>query len=189
VGRLDANVQARARQREAVVIRKTIVIPGYDCISKPCGRNGCGERPGANHGQHCDQWIFLVSDEAGDVVLSLRVSAGNFPRGPVRPPASHDITLHVGWPTNRDQVRDSSEACPCKWVTSGKCFCPYDSPSDAHQFEQHLDLKCSHDNQPESFWLALEERFTSLAKTYRALRADTQWKKCEHCDATGTVPR
>jgi hypothetical protein len=51
--------------------------PGYDCIRKPCGKKGCGTKPGSSHGVHCDDWIYTVHD--GKRALSLVVFSGHFP--------------------------------------------------------------------------------------------------------------
>lgn len=168
--------------------RKAIVIPGYNCIDKPCGKNGCGERPGASHGQHCDEWLFVVSDEVGDVALALTVGAGNFPRGPRQDPEGYDLSLHVAWPTDRLQIRDSTQPNKNCTLVTGGCFVPYSTALGADEFVAHLVASANTD-QSDSFWLPLEDRFAQLAKEYRAQRVDLDWQRCPHCDATGTVRR
>ena len=57
---------------EPALARRVVVArPGYDCISSPCGKNGCGKDPGSNHGIHCDEWIYVARDESGDYALTL----------------------------------------------------------------------------------------------------------------------
>jgi hypothetical protein len=83
--------------------REAIVRKGYDCITNPCGKNGCGTNPGNSHGQHCDDWIYAVCE--GDAALSLTVFSGAYPRGTSRPPEGADLSMHTAFPHCEDDVR------------------------------------------------------------------------------------
>ena len=53
--------------------RTAIARPGYDCIAKPCGKNGCVEGH-QQHGRHCIDWLYAVYSRRA--CLSLSPSQG-----------------------------------------------------------------------------------------------------------------
>lgn len=166
--------------------------PGYDCIRTPCGKNGCGTRPGSGHGIHNDVWTYVVID--GDVALSLDVGSGIYPatvpqhirdEGKIQGYAFH---LHVAFPTKREQLLAGyePEPEPCKFV--GLCW------GDRSWFGAASDFVQTHfvgetAEQPESFWKALEDQCAEWAKSERANRVDTRYERCMHCDGLGTVTK
>lgn len=80
----------------------------------PCGKHGCGERPGAGHGIADETWHYAVSD--GVVALSLDVGSGIYPESVsgaglpahVQRPSGRWLYVHTAFPTSREDVRDGS---------------------------------------------------------------------------------
>lgn len=147
--------------------------PGFDCIRHPCGRNGCGTRPGASHGVHSEEWIYAVSD--GDVGIVLLIFSGVFPSTvPPSPeidrlmPMAAGMQFHVGFPTD-----DESEPQECEYVAGGTCYQGpgrYLSYLGSDEFMRaHFDEGAGFD-QPESFWLALESQLAEELPSIRAER-------------------
>lgn len=140
--------------------------PGYDCVRYPCGKNGCGTRPGASHGVHCEDWVYAVSD--GRLALSLRVFGGVFPASvppapalDARYPTGAGLFLHVGY---RFPGHDADDEC--EYVAGGRCFtrerCSYTASGDflALHFRKAAGFE-----QPEPFWLALAAELREWAKS------------------------
>lgn len=162
--------------------------PGYDCIRTPCGVNGCGTNPGACHGIHGDEWIYVVSD--GVVALSLTVYSSDFPatvpkddRGPM----GADLTVHATFPTRIEDVREQSTGESCEYVTAGRCFTAGSWCTRAAAFFTRSGAVYGF-TQPEAFWLALEAEWAELAKPAYLERKDGHMR-CPHCDGGGTVSR
>lgn len=167
-------------------------VPGYDCIANPCGKDGCGTRPGASHGRHCEEWIYVVQD--GDVALSLTVFSGAYPNGDTTEPTGTDMTLHVGFPIDRDQIAGRPDAIEnihdCRFVSGGKCYQGgfFSGSLVASEFvKAQFDKSAAPDAQSDGFWIALENRCADWQKDARGRRADTAYAKCVHCDGIGTV--
>lgn len=170
--------------------RLSHIRPGYDCTRHPCGRGNCGKTAGGNHGIHGDEWCYFIVD--GDAALGLIVYTSDYPASVPAGVYRHekhsrgsDLSLHVSFPTEREQIAHGSTGNECDLLSTGRCFVVYSGCLVADEFfEKH-----GHDSfeQPESFWLALETRFIELAKEYRAQRVDTKYERCAHCDGTGTV--
>jgi hypothetical protein len=57
--------------------------PGYDCITSPCGRNGCGTNPGASHGRHGVEmrWLLRRTDTGDTVQFVVYTDWGPPPPG------------------------------------------------------------------------------------------------------------
>lgn len=165
-------------------------VPGYDCIRKPCGVNGCGTHRGSCHGIHNEVWRYVVID--GDIALALMVGSGVYPetvpeehRHDPDKPSGDYLFLHIGFPTKREQLLPGAAAPEeCEYV--GKCYAG-EAGSAARFVEAHFVGKTF--EQPESFWLALEGRCDGLAREARKNRVDTAYQRCPHCDGIGTVPR
>lgn len=66
------------------------VRPAYDCIVQPCGRNGCGERPGASHGRHNAEIHFILRSERAEIVLSVG-TGWDLPETPRNMRSSHAL--------------------------------------------------------------------------------------------------
>ncbi len=172
------------------IVRNTHRRDGYDCIRNPCGKNGCGTNPGANHGIHCDEWRYTVID--GDVAVSLLAYSNVFP--PSVPasvsfrdgkPYCADLSIHTAFPLERGEVRDPSQASKCEYVTGGRCF-NSSSGTAAEVFAPLLEKQLE---QPEAFWRALEDELVRRAKSARAERADTRFERCARCDGIGTIAK
>lgn len=141
-------------------------VPGFDCVRNPCGKRGCGTAPGAGHGIHSDEWVYVVSD--GRTALALTVFSGVFPetvpagtRAEMRryQPTGADLTLHVGFP-----VRDGAEH-ECDLVAGGRCYQGgrYTTASGADDFFALHFRRDAGFCQPEPFWLALEQEHAGWA--------------------------
>lgn len=174
------------------MIRKTITRPGYDCVRHPCGKHGCGTHPGSNHGIHCDDWVFVVSE--GDLALTLTVFSGIFPasvpivaRRAITYPMGADITLHVGFPSTAEEML-GKESRECEHVSTGRCFgMRFSTSLGARDFVEEWFDKWKGTDQSEMFWLAMERRFADWAKEARDGRCDTTHKVCPKCEGIGIV--
>jgi hypothetical protein len=142
------------------VKRFSQVVPGYDCIRYPCGRNGRRKPAGASHGVHCDEYQYTVSD--GRLALSIVVYSGKYPSS-VPPdnrldhlfPNGAGLRLHVGYPNVESDGEND-----CEYVNGGKCYCnSIVSFTKSDEFVRSHFRAESGFNQPESFWNALEDEF------------------------------
>jgi len=150
--------------------REVIVRPGYDCIRNPCGKNGCGKSPGAGHGIHCDEWVYLVRGDEGDCTLSLLVFSGVWPvtvptaaLGTIAFPRGADISLHCSFPTGDDD--DAGREC--EWVRGGRCWLYGSTSLGAMDFMKEFFVMEHGKDQREPFWRAMEDRFTESAGPVR----------------------
>lgn len=162
--------------------RQTQVIPGYDCIRNPCGKRGCGTRGGSSHGICSDRWIYSVSD--GDFAVSLTLSSGRYPDS-VPQDSRHneaegmDLTTHVGFPYAREHALFAGNECT--YVASHRCFDDESSVGGAVEILKNFGANSL--EQPEAFWLALEERMRKAKATFVRM----PYVRCQCCDGTGTV--
>lgn len=141
--------------------RQVIVRPGYDCIRNPCGKNGCGKNPGASHGIHCDEWVYVVRGDG--CALSLLVFSGVWPEtvpatalGRMAFPRGADISLHCPFPPGWDEDEKSRE---CEWVRGGRCWLHESSSMLGMDFVENFFIKEHGKDQQEPFWRAMENRF------------------------------
>lgn len=146
--------------------RVVVVRPGYDCIRSPCGKNGCGKDPGANHGIHCDEWIYVVRDEKGDCALTLLVFSGVWPesvptsaRFALKMPRGADLSLHCSFP-----AEDDDESRECDWVRGGRCWVHASTGLGGMDFVNEFFVKEHGKDQKEPFWRAMEDRFEDWAR-------------------------
>lgn len=171
--------------------RKTIVVPGYDCIAHPCGKNGCGVRPGHSHGRHGDDWMFVVHD--GDCALSLTISSGKYPGDlPPREPHGSDVSLHCAFPIRREHVAGvEDDSRDCELVPGGKCYqgSAFSSALQAQTFFEHHFAVAGGLQQEDGFWTALENWCARWAAEARARRVDLTWQRCPCCSGAGVVAR
>lgn len=133
--------------------------PGYDCVRHPCGKYGCGTSPGSSHGIACETWHYAVVDER--TALTLQVMSGVFPDsvpddvGMLEYPMPTYIHLHASFPAANDPVEQE-----CEFL--GQCrIAAWGIGSAAELWDQAADKDRGFE-QPESFWLALEERCREL---------------------------
>lgn len=172
--------------------RITQVFPGYDHLRNPCGKNGCGKNAGSNHGIHCDEWYFILKAEdiVGVFVVFTRTFPASVPRDAYlesRKSSSSGFELHKSWPTDREKVREGIPGNECKHLTPSRCFVEHSSLGYADEIWKRLGSDVGIDAQSEVFWLELEAWFTRWVGEVRAERADTKYRRCQHCDGLGTV--
>lgn len=158
--------------------RHTHLRPGYDCLTTPCGQNGCGTRPGSNHGQHCDDWEYVVSD--GEIALGLTAYSGKSPRGPARAPEGVTLSLHACFPSSREQAANEERAQECEWLDGGQCFSAGHWFGLASEFWTRAHTEDAFE-QGEAFWLALEGLWSELSAKARGDRVEA----CACCKGTG----
>lgn len=138
-------------------------------------------------GRRSEYWVYVVGQDS-NAALTLSVRADKYPDDfPTEgKPDASDLSLHVNYVTDREQVRRSSRpTTPCSAVAGGKCFVPHTTGIGASAFfKEHWSPEHGYE-QPESFWLAMEARHREEVAKYPPL---TTYQRCAHCDGTGTVP-
>lgn len=177
--------------------RSIETVPGWDCIRAPCGRNGCGVHPGSNHGIHNDEWVYIVSEGDFALVLSVysRIYPATVPEDVVQRAKERDgliasdLTMHVGFRYDREQVMSDYRGRACAYVAGGRC---YGGSSEFTSVSQADALARAHHDrvnreQGEAFWQALEAKLREWRDSTPLERADARWQRCVHCDATGTI--
>lgn len=165
---------------DASLRRATFLRPAYDC--GPYGRD-CKHDEKGDHGQHCDEWFYVVGD--GPHALGLGVSAGNFPRGKSRPPEGSRLHFHGPRSEREEDIQLGASGAECEYIEAGRCFGStwFDlaeevfAATGAPSFEQ-----------PESFWLDLERRFREHLADYTAAIAAAP-HRCATCGGTGLVAK
>jgi hypothetical protein len=165
--------------------------PGYDC------RRECKHTPKGDHGWHGDEWIYVVGDEEGALVLTI--FANEFEGDPaltaeLRRGASErsqracgsDLTLHTRFPIDVEHVREAAQGTKCEYVV-GRCFTAWTSARQADDFftEHGADTF----DQSIAFWDAFSERFLELMADARARRVDTTHAQCPTCAGAGVVAK
>lgn len=134
------------------------LVAGYDC--GPDGRD-CKHEPKGNHGQHCDDWIFVIA--APGFAVSLEVFSGEYPRGPLgvpemdRPLAA-SVVKHS--PSQLYDFAPDPSAKHCGFI-DGPCWSDAGSlmARDFYELHGHGTF-----DETESFWLALEGLFSEIAR-------------------------
>lgn len=175
--------------------RKTIVYEGSDCAAAPCGDDGCGE-PAPVHQPRCEMWKYVVVD--GDVALVLTVASGRYPasaRMPPMAPKGDVLDVHVGFPTDREQVAGGHDGngviIRCEHVSGGRCYqgSEFSSVSAAVFLVENVFDAAAGLEQGEMFWAALEGCCKVNGDKARSLRADLTWERCGDCEGTGVIPK
>jgi hypothetical protein len=163
--------ERRAIEIEEVIppSRQVIVRPGYDCIRSPCGKNGCGKDPGASHGVHCDEWVYVVRDDG--CALSLLVFSGVWPAtvpamslDSMRFPRGADISLHCPFSPEWDEDEKGRE---CEWVRGGRCWLHVTTGLGGMNFVNSFFVKEHSKEQQEPFWRAMEDQFKEWVEPVR----------------------
>lgn len=145
------------------------LVPGFDCIAKPCGRGGCGERPGASHGIHCDEWIYGIND--GQVAVALRVFSGIYPKSVAQNRTRLDGTcVQVdGHTAFRIEGQGPSDDLECCWLAAGRCYPQRFSLSGADDIYRSFQ-PLEQFEQPAEFWARLESWWQDQAAAWQRLR-------------------
>lgn len=167
--------------------RITETRAGYDCIANPCGKRGCGTQPGASHGRHGDEWVYVVTD--GDFALSLVVFTNNLNGGKlpgargVSYPIGADVSGHTNRPAREEQIRDGEAGEECPYV-DGRCFSCWTSGLAASDFIKEHGMSDERE-QNEGFWRALEAKWSEIRAYVDENRPRV--KRCECCDGKGVT--
>lgn len=170
----------------STIRRASVIVPGYDCVTSPCGKSGCGSIPKYTHGAHGDEWIYSVSD--GEVALVLMVYSGVTPRRRVACPEGRSLRSHLTFPTEIERLRTGPPYCDderCEFLCGRPCILGEPRYNAARSFFQKRGAP--EYVQPESFWEALEEEFAREAAKARAARVDLTHRQCPCCKGVGTV--
>jgi hypothetical protein len=155
---------------ERTLKRIALLVPGWDCIRHPCGRNKCGEEPGANHGIHCDEWNYGFSD--GEIAITLQVFTTQYPASV--PPSLRALSqgyravvlgAHTAFSIGTD---DEEEPRPCQYVDTGRCFGNISFGQADPLYQSFNPLKTF--EQPEEFWRAFQGYFEQRAAQLRQQR-------------------
>lgn len=168
--------------------RITDVRPGYDCVANPCGKRGCGTRPGSSHGRHGDEWIYVVTD--GESAMTLTVFSKLLNGQPFPDDSDYwrdfkgsgaDLRLHSSFPYGDDEDVDA-KGSKCEYLDKGQCFDNGGSALAASNlFKEH---GASTLEQSEAFWLAFEAKWKEWRADARPARL---YRKCPCCDGGGRV--
>jgi hypothetical protein len=129
-----------------MIERKSHTTPGYNCKVE------CPHEPKGDHGRHCDNWYYVVSE--GKWVVVLTVFSGIYPdsvdTSRMDPeqlvPTGAYLTFH--WA--------AADGEPCELVPGGLCKSDGTCLGATKFFEEYGDK--TQFTQPETFWKALEER-------------------------------
>lgn len=171
--------------------RYWVVRDGYDCITKPCGKNGCGVRSGSSHGVCAEKWYYGLIDREAGLALSLDVATTKYPetvsRANVPREAAYGgtVCLHSAFPVEEDDIREGRVSDDCDML--GKCHRAGCSGLTADEIvRKHFDESLGIDGQREEFWEALTEIFERWSKGEDVVRARTS-TRCLCCSGRGIV--
>jgi hypothetical protein len=164
-------------------------VEGYDC------RASCSHRVKGEHGICSEKWNYVLTRDDGDVAITLMVSSGIYPATVTdcgQEPHGSDLTLHIGWPTTRGELRRGDAAgSECTAVKRGRCFdaeMTFTTAIGADDFCKTHFVNGAGYEQPERFWKALEDKLVEWSKSVPPDIGKT-YERCMHCDGTGTVRR
>lgn len=182
--------------------RHTFKNAPYDCIDVPSSCPNLNQpeheperrRPycGGSHGRHGEEWGYVSTSNDSKTAFTLLVYTDVFVAGSsiagcdddkplARRRYGADLSLHVAFPVDDEQVRGVEKLRPCDFVEGGGCFTAW-TRTGHDFFEAHGD-PAQHE-QPESFWLALEAKHEALGQV---ARKSLDKKKCDKCNGRGVV--
>lgn len=177
--------------------RITKIKPGFDCTKGKCEVEGvtperkrrCETTDGGNHGASGDEWYFVVTDDEFALSLSVLTSSYRGDRDHFRFPARRVrgayLSGHAIWPQQEEEVR-SGRPNDCEWMASEKCYESGSSYRAADTFfTEHGDQ--DRQEQPETFWAAMEAEHAERKQRAIANRVDLAWRRCEARDGRGIV--
>jgi hypothetical protein len=100
--------------------RAVFWTPGYDCRIK------CEHEPKGDHGQHGDELLLAVRQ--GEIAVGLTVftfvrdRAVTYHQSDGRITTGANLSVHVPWPFNEDQIRERAEGEPHCELIKPPCF-------------------------------------------------------------------
>lgn len=147
--------------------RSALSRPGYDCVVKPCGVDGCGERPGSSHGRHCTDWVYAVHSRRAS--LSLIVFSGEFGSPEITAemastitwPMIADLTLCATYQVPPGEYVYNANARDCRWLD--RCFTHASWGLRASSVWELCGGRRQFD-QTEAFWRELEAAFLRICE-------------------------
>jgi len=171
--------------------RYWVVREGYDCITKPCGKNGCGERSGSNHGVRAEKWFYGLIDHEAGLALSLDVTTTKYPETVSRAHRFRDVAtggmvcLHAAFPVEEDDIREGRAPDDCDML--GKCYRAGCGGLIADEIvKKHFVESRGIDGQHEEFWETLTEIFDRWSRSEDVVKARTS-ARCQCCSGRGIV--
>lgn len=178
--------------------RRLLAVPGYDCDRGPCPAKGCPgfgnpRRPGGGHGIHGEEWIYSIIADDGKTALSLTVYTSRYPDTVStssdvrkRPPRGADLSLHSSVISDPESIaRGAKLDGKCDLLEGGACYSPYTTGIGADQLFSTYGIDDF--NQPEDFWLALEQKFIEVDAKERATwpAPGVTYELCSCCEGKG----
>ena len=147
--------------------RSAIARPGYDCIAKPCGKNGCVDGH-PQHGRHCVDWLYAVHSRRA--CLSLVAFSGIF----ATPEITEEMRKGITWPMLADLTLcvthevppgeysyNRGEARDCRYLD--RCYTHATWGLRASEVWAEIGGRAQFD-QTESFWRRLEDVFFRIVE-------------------------
>lgn len=175
---------------EPGVRRGTQVRDGFDCIKAPCGKRGCGERPGSSHGRHGDEWVYSVTD--GEFALTLVVFT-NLLRGVEFDGCSAELRnyfpkgagmySHSRSPTSEEQIREGFTGEKCEFLDGGVCFSGWSTALGGDEFFKAHGRNAL--DQSSEFWRMFEEKWREARASLESDRPKVM--QCACCKGAGVV--
>jgi hypothetical protein len=172
--------------------RESIVIKGYDCreiCTDPRHKDTFGKAyatPGQTHGQHVDEWKFVLTDGESAVVLTVFSNKASTTAKWPKPPEGAHFTFHYPWRQTTEDLREERVGFECDVIPAGRCFGDASYRYAEEFFKEHGSAQFE---QPERFWLAFEKYAAEQIAESRANAAEFRVKRCATCAGTGVVPR
>ncbi len=170
------------------VERITYSSPGHDCDSNPCGKNGCGTKPGASHGIGSETWYFGVADREAGLALSFRVFTTKYPETVPHhrrtdKPSGAAVALHATFPLREDDIRSGVTPQDCEML--GKCYVgDVGYLVGDERLMPHFIEAYGIDGQSERFWDVLTSLFLEWSTAEDVVLARTA-KRCSCCNGSG----
>lgn len=196
------------------MIRKTIIVPGFDC-----GYRGvdCQHDPRGDHGRSGDEVVFHVVEDDGSTSTSMKVRTcclngephgvckpkgewgGNFGTADHDKPCGDSIYYHVPWRTSDEDIRSGATGSECGLIRSGRCFgdgCVLDAVAIWRRHGRVLapipDAAVGQtpqqliDAQGDDLWAAIEDWHRAKMDYLESHRPRT--RQCPTCRGDGIVP-
>jgi len=163
--------------------------PGYDC------RRECKHENKGEHGWHCDEWIYVVGDANGALVLE--VTSQQFAdderlsiewRRRTRLPEGSNLRLHLAFPVEVESIRTADDGTACDFIGAECCFPGGYWALLAGELWERLSASPTL-AQPETFWQGLETKYREIMADRLAERKDTTHAQCPTCKGAGVIAK